>query len=494
MRTLVELTEALAAGTLSATDAVDAVLTRIHAHETTLGAFVELRDDAARAAAHACDSAGTDATPHRPLAGVPIALKDNMCEKNISCQCASRVLEGYRPPYNATVVQKLVDAGAIIVGRTNMDEFAMGSSTEFSAAHLTRNPWDTSRIPGGSSGGAATAVAARMLPAALGTDTGGSIRQPAAFCGVTGLKPTYGRVSRYGLVAFASSLDQIGPITLTAEDAALLLSVIAGRDPRDATSAHVPVPDYRAACHAPLAGKKIGIPREYFSDGISPAVSHAVRAALDIYADAGADVQEISLPHTPYAVATYYVICTAEASSNLARYDGVRYGRRAADVSSLEDLYTTSRTEGFGPEVFRRILLGTYVLSAGYYDAYYLKAQKVRTRICEDFTRAFADVDMIVTPTTPSVAFAHGEKIDDPIAMYLGDIFTVSVNLAGVPAISIPCGFSPENLPIGMQIIAPHFQEEMLFSAAHTFQSLTDFHTRTPPCAVADDALTPHTL
>lgn len=494
MKSLTQLQHELTAGTLSSRDIIDTVLARIETCNDSIGAFVDIRPEMARAAADACDDARAKGTPITPLTGIPFAVKDNLCEKNITCQCASKILQGFTPPYNATVIEKLTAAGAIPIGRVNMDEFAMGSSTEHSALQTTTNPWDTKRIPGGSSGGSAAAVASRIIPFALGSDTGGSIRQPAALCGVTGIKPTYGRVSRYGLVAFASSLDQIGVLTSSAEDAALLMNTIAGHDPHDSTSANVTVPDYNEVCSDTNAckGMKIGIPKEYFTEGLSSDVRAAVETAVKVYADAGAEIIDVSLPHTEYAVATYYIICTAEASSNLARYDGIHYGARAKDTETLDDVYTRTRGELFGKEVIRRILLGTYVLSTGYYDAYYLKALKVRTLIRNDFNRAFENVDVMITPTTPSPAFVRGEKLDDPVEMYLSDIYTVSVNLAGIPGISIPCGFSSDNLPIGMQILAPPFKEENLLKASHFYQTATDFHARMPDMCSWNDCLSSH--
>jgi len=414
------------------------------------------------------------------LGGVPVAIKDNICVKGQPATCSSKILEGFKPPYNATVIEKLKDAGAVPFGRTNMDEFAFGSSTETSAYGITRNPWDTNRIPGGSSGGSAAAVASDMAIAALGSDTGGSIRQPAALCGVVGLKPTYGRVSRYGLIAFASSLDQIGPITKDVRDSALLLNVISGHDYMDSTSADVKAPDFTSALTGNIKGLKVGLPKEYFTEGIDKEVSACMNNALSVLKDLGADVKEISLPHTGYAVSVYYIVASSEASSNLARYDGVRYGRRSPDATNVIELFKRSRSEGFGEEAKRRIILGTYALSSGYYDAYYIRAQKVRTKIKEDFERAFKDVDCIVTPTSPTAAFKIGEKTGDPLGMYLSDIFTIPANLSGIPGISIPCGFTEKGLPVGMQILARHFDEETLFRAAYAFEQNTDFHKRRP--------------
>jgi aspartyl-tRNA(Asn)/glutamyl-tRNA(Gln) amidotransferase subunit A len=412
------------------------------------------------------------------LSGIPLAVKDNICTEGIKTTCASKILSNFIPPYDATVVQRLKQAGSVICGKTNMDEFAMGSSTENSGFFITRNPWDLERIPGGSSGGPAAAVASGECIAALGSDTGGSIRQPAACCGVVGLKPTYGRVSRYGLVAFASSLDQIGPITKDVTDAAVLMNVIAGHDPRDSTSANIAVPDFTAALKKDVKGVKVGIPREYFIEGMDPDVDKAVRDAVKTLEGLGAAVKEVTLPHTAYAVATYYILATSEASSNLARYDGVKYGVRAEGAKDLLDMYMRSRSQGFGPEVKRRIMLGTYALSAGYYDAYYKKGQQVRTLIKRDFDEAFKSVDVIATPTAPTAAFKIGEKSADPLQMYLSDIFTISVNLAGIPGISIPCGFTKNSLPVGLQLLGKHFDEESILRASFAYEQATDWHTR----------------
>lgn len=414
------------------------------------------------------------------LDGIPLGLKDILCTKGMKTTCGSRILEGYVPFYDGTVVQKLRERNAVILGKLNMDEFAMGSSTENSAFQITRNPWDLTRIPGGSSGGSAAAVAADECAAALGSDTGGSIRQPAACCGIVGMKPTYGRVSRYGLVAFASSLDQIGPMTKDVEDCAILLKAISGYDPRDSTSINLEVPDYKRSLRNDVQGLRIGIPKEYFIEGIDPDVEKAVSEAIDQFKRMGADVRTISLPHTEYAVAVYYIICTAEASSNLARYDGVKYGHRSREFKDLMEMYMRTRAEGFGPEVKRRIILGTYVLSAGYYDAYYKKASQVRTLMRMDFEEAFQKVDVILTPTAPTPAFRIGEKVEDPLQMYLSDVFTIPVNLAGTPAISVPCGFSREGLPIGLHLVGKHFDEGKILQVAYTFEQNTDFHLRKP--------------
>src|SRR4051812_10632495 len=476
--TLLEAREALRGRQVSAVDLAEAYLARIEALEPRLHAFVTVTADRARAQARAADArraAGEDA----PLLGLPIALKDVLCTTGVRTTCSSRILEGFVPPYNATVVERLEAAGAVALGKTNMDEFAMGSSTENSAFYPTRNPWDLDRVPGGSSGGSAAVVGAWAAPAALGSDTGGSIRQPAALCGAVGMKPTYGRVSRFGLIAFASSLDQIGPFARTAADCALLLNVVAGHDPRDATSLPEPVPDYLAGLEGDLRGLRVGVPREYFGAGMEPGVDAAVRVAIDQLAALGASVGEVSLPHTEYGVAVYYLIAPAEASANLARYDGVKYGY-AAPAPSLLDAYMRTRDEGFGPEVKRRIMLGTYALSTGYYDAYYLKAQKVRTLIKGDFDRAFEQYDVLAAPTSPTVAFPLGERVADPLAMYLSDVCTIPVNLAGLPGISVPCGFA-DGLPVGLQLITPPLEEGRLFQVAHRYQQATDWHRRRPP-------------
>jgi aspartyl-tRNA(Asn)/glutamyl-tRNA(Gln) amidotransferase subunit A len=417
------------------------------------------------------------------LAGVPIGLKDILCTKGIRTTCASKILEDYFPFYDGTVVRKLKEAEVVLLGKLNMDEFAMGSSTENSGFQITHNPWDLTRIPGGSSGGSAAAVAADECIAALGTDTGGSIRQPASCCGVVGMKPTYGRVSRYGLVAFASSLDQIGPITKDVEDCAILMNAISGYDPCDSTSVNVEVPDYKQSLINDIQGIRIGIPDEYFVEGIDPEVESSVKEAISQFEKWGAEVKRVFLPHTEYAVAIYYIIATAEASSNLARYDGVKYGFRSKGYRELIEMYTQSRAKGFGQEVKRRIILGTYVLSAGYYEAYYRKASQVRTLMRKDFEEAFRQVDVIVAPTAPTPAFRIGEKTENPLQMYLSDIHTIPVNLAGIPAISIPCGFNKKNLPIGLQIMGRHFDEEKLLRVAYTFEQNTEFHLKKPPIA-----------
>jgi aspartyl-tRNA(Asn)/glutamyl-tRNA(Gln) amidotransferase subunit A len=456
------------------------VLDRIQSVEPKIHAYRTVTPEAAMAQAEAADQRLQSDRPVHPLTGIPIALKDNLCTKGIRTSCSSKILENFIPPYDATVVGRLKESGAVLIGKTNMDEFAMGSSTENSAFGLTANPWDVSRIPGGSSGGSAAAVAADACVAALGSDTGGSIRQPAAMCGVVGLKPTYGRVSRYGLVAFASSLDQIGPITKDVTDCALMMNAIAGHDSYDSTSADIPTPDYAQALDRNLDGLRIGIPREYFIDGMDPEVLHAVREAIHTLERLGAKTHEVFLPHTEYAVATYYLLATAEAGSNLARYDGVKYGYRAKPTKDLLEMYMKTRQTGFGPEVKRRIMLGTYALSSGYYDAYYRKAQCVRTLIKADFDEAFKQVDLIVTPTAPTAAFKIGEKTQDPLQMYLSDIFTISVNIAGIPALSMPCGFTKTGLPIGLQIMGRPFAEETVLHAAYAYEQATEWHKRKP--------------
>ena len=414
-----------------------------------------------------------------PLRGIPISVKDNMCTAGWETTCASKILKGYIPPYDATVIRKLKEAGAVILGKLNMDEFAFGSSNESSAFGPVHNPWNLDCVPGGSSGGSAASVAADLAIAALGSDTGGSIRQPASFCGVVGLKPTYGRVSRYGLIAFGSSLDQIGPITKMVEDAAIMMNVIAGHDPLDSTSANLPVPDYTQSLVKNVKGLKIGLPKEYFIKGLHPEVEKSIRNAAKLYQDLGAQVIEVSIPHASYAVHVYYIVATAEASSNLGRFDGVEYGLRV-ERPNLQEMYFDTRDQGFGQEAKRRILLGTFVLSAGYYDAYYLKGLKVRTLLKRDFESAFKQVDVILSPTAPTPPFKFGEKTNDPISMYLSDIYTISANLAGIPAISIPAGFSQDGLPIGLQLMGRPFEEETLFRASYTFEQSTDFHKKKP--------------
>jgi aspartyl-tRNA(Asn)/glutamyl-tRNA(Gln) amidotransferase subunit A len=480
--TAIEVQSLVAKHEATAVDICRAALHRVAALDPKLRIFLAVDEAGALAAAAAVDRRLAAGEPAGPLAGVPIVFKDNLCTRNFPTTCGSRILEGWRPPYNATVVDRVQAAGAVCLGKVNQDEFAMGSSCENSAYHPTFNPWDMACVPGGSSGGSAAAVAAGLAPLALGSDTGGSIRQPAALCGVIGLKPTYGRVSRYGLVAFASSLDQIGPFSRTSGDAALLLAVIAGRDEQDATSAGLPVPDYRAQLGGGVRGLTLGLPREYFGEGLDPEVRAAVAAAQKTFEALGATVREVSLPHTEYCLATYYLVATAEASSNLARYDGVQYGLRVP-ADNLAAMYGATRSAGFGAEVKRRIMLGTYALSAGYYDAYYKKALQVRTLIQNDFNQVLAECDLILTPTSPTPAFRLGAKTDDPLAMYLSDIYTTSVNLAGLPGISVPCGFTAAGLPIGLQLIGKAFAEDTLLRAAHAYQGATAWHTRRPALA-----------
>jgi aspartyl-tRNA(Asn)/glutamyl-tRNA(Gln) amidotransferase subunit A len=505
-RTAADLLRDLAARKVSSVELTKAYLDQIAAHDGKIRAFLHVDPDRVLAQAKAIDERRGRGEAVGKLGGLPVAIKDVICTKGQRTTCGSKMLENFVPPYDATVVEKLKAADAVLIGKTNMDEFAMGGSTENSAYFKTRNPWDTERVPGGSSGGAAACLAASMAPLSIGTDTGGSIRQPAAFCGVTGLKPTYGRVSRYGLVAFASSLDQIGPLGATAEDCALLLEVLAGHDPRDSTSANVPVPSYSATVNQPLKGLRLGLVKEFFVSGLNGEIEAAVREAVKVYEKLGATVEELSMPHSKYGIAVYYIIAPSEASSNLARYDGAHYGYRcdekqmlaelaaeeqrlqaAGDKEGMADLdtplirmYRQTRAEGFGPEVMRRIMLGTYTLSAGYYDAYYLKALKVRRLIRGDYDAAFQKVDFIVGPTTPSPAFKVGEKTDDPLSMYLEDLYTVTTNLAGIGGISVPCGMTKSGLPIGLQLQCRPFDEERLLQAATMFQRDTDWHTRRP--------------
>ncbi|HXN06270.1 MAG TPA: Asp-tRNA(Asn)/Glu-tRNA(Gln) amidotransferase subunit GatA [Nitrospiria bacterium] len=465
---------------ISSLELTQSVLARIEKVEPKIEAFMEVLHGAALKSAEDADRRISRGENPSPLNGIPVAVKDNICTLGVRTTCASKMLENFIPPYNATVIEKLKNAGAVIVGKTNMDEFAMGSSTENSAFKKTRNPWDTSRIPGGSSGGSAAAVAADFCLGALGSDTGGSIRQPAACCGVVGLKPTYGLVSRFGLIAFASSLDQIGPFSKDVTDAAILLEAISGHDPKDSTSHNRPAGTFRQALKKEVKGLKIGIPKEYFIKGISPEVEKSVMNAIFLWKSLGAETVEISLPHTSLAVSTYYILATAEASSNLERYDGVKYGYRAKGAANLNEMYEKTRSEGFGPEVKRRIMLGTYALSSGYYDAYYKKAQQVRTLFIRDFSEAFEKVDAIVTPTAPTAAFRIGEKTSDPLQMYLSDIFTISANLAGIPAISIPSGYTSDGLPIGLQIMGPHFGEPALLNLAFAFEQAGAYEKRRP--------------
>jgi aspartyl-tRNA(Asn)/glutamyl-tRNA(Gln) amidotransferase subunit A len=478
-KSVAELSAALRARQVSSVEVTQAFLERVTRHQGALNAFISITAEAALAEAARADVrlGGRDAGP---LTGVPIAHKDIFCTRGAKTTCGSRMLANFVSPYDATVVERLRTAGVVMLGKTNMDEFAMGSSNETSFFGPVRNPWDPARVPGGSSGGSAAAVAARLAPAATATDTGGSIRQPAALCGVTGLKPTYGRVSRFGMIAFASSLDQGGLITRSAEDAALLLGAMAGFDERDSTSVELPVPDYSATLEQPLKGLKIGVLKEFFDKGLDPAIEQHIRAALDLLRSQGAVIKDVSLPHLPLSVPTYYVVAPAECSSNLARFDGVRYGHRCDSPRDLLDLYQRSRGEGFGAEVKRRIMTGTYVLSAGYYDAFYLKAQRVRQLISNDFEHAFHEVDVVIGPTTPTAAFELGAKTADPVTMYLNDIYTIGANLAGLPAISVPCGMA-HGLPLAMQIIGPHFGEERLLNVAHRYQLETDWHRRIPP-------------
>jgi aspartyl-tRNA(Asn)/glutamyl-tRNA(Gln) amidotransferase subunit A len=468
-------------GSFSSRELVRAALDRVAALEPRLHAFLHVAPDAALRRADEMDAARKNGS-HSPLLGIPVAIKDVLTVEGLPCTCGSKILEGFVPPFTATAVSRLVEAGVVILGKTNTDEFAMGSSTENSAYGVTHNPWDTERVPGGSSGGSAAAVAARYVPAALGTDTGGSVRQPAALCGVTGLKTTYGRVSRYGLVAFGSSLDTVGAFGRTAQDAAAIFSVMAGPDRRDATTADVGVPEIdlqKMEADKPLLGLRVGVPREYLLSGIQPAVEQAVHAAVDVLKSLGAEAREVSLPHTEYALPVYYIIAPAEASANLARFDGVRYGPREP-ADEMWDVYYRTRGRRFGPEVTRRVMIGTYALSAGYYDAYYGQAQRVRTLIRQDFEAAFQEVDILAAPTTPSTAFPIGAHADDPLAMYLEDTFTLPANLAGIPGISLAAGFDQQNLPIGLQLLGPRFREDLLLQTAHAFQHVTDWHKRSP--------------
>ncbi|HSH48070.1 MAG TPA: Asp-tRNA(Asn)/Glu-tRNA(Gln) amidotransferase subunit GatA [Halomonas sp.] len=479
-KTLTDLAADLAAGEFSSRELTDHLLARIARLDPELNSFITLTEEAARDTAQRADATRA-AGKAGPLTGLPLALKDNICTRGVKTSCASRMLDSFESPYDAAVVEALGAAGAVSLGKTNLDEFAMGSSCESSFYGPVKNPWDLTAVPGGSSGGSAAAVAAGLVPAALGTDTGGSIRQPAAYCGITGLKPTYGRVSRHGIVAYASSFDQAGPLARSAEDCALLMNAIAGHDPRDSTSVTRVVPDYRAELEAPLAGLKIGLPREYFGDGLAPAVESAVREAVRVYESLGAKVIEVSLPHTHYAVPTYYVVASAEASANLSRFDGVRFGHRCENPADLEDLYKRSRAEGFGSEVKRRILIGTHTLSEGFFDAYFTKAQRVRRLIRQDFLDAFEQVDVLMGPTSPTPAFDLGANMD-PVAMYLQDVYTISSNLAGITAMSVPAGFDGQR-PIGLQILGPHFAEARLLNVAHQFQQASDWHLRRPAFA-----------
>jgi len=474
-----ELSERIRNREVSAEETVSSVLGRIEKLDKKIGSYITVTAERALEEARRADRRLKEGGSLPPLAGIPMALKDNMCTQDIPTTCASKMLENFVPPYSALVYEKLQRAGSVLVGKTNLDEFAMGSSTENSAFKKTCNPWDQGRVPGGSSGGSAAAVAAGMAAFALGSDTGGSIRQPAALCGVVGMKPTYGRVSRYGIVAFASSLDQAGPITRDVRDCAFVLNHICGYDRRDSTSADVDVPDFEAGLGKGIKGMRIGIPSEYFGEGIQPGVRDRVTEAIGVLEGLGAVCDEVSLPHTDYALSAYYIISSAEASSNLARYDGIRYGYRAEGCQDLDELYIKTRSEGFGEEVKRRIMLGTYALSSGYYDAYYKKAQKVRTLVKKDFERVFKNYDILVCPTTPAVAFRAGEKTGDPLQMYLFDVYTIPVNTAGLPALSIPCGFA-DNLPVGLQLIGKPFAEQTLLRAGYAYQGSTEFHKEHP--------------
>jgi aspartyl-tRNA(Asn)/glutamyl-tRNA(Gln) amidotransferase subunit A len=470
LNTIDSVRSSIARGERTAMAVAESFYSTIEKEDPAIGAYLTLSRDRALSKAAQIDNLVSKGKPLPPLAGVPVGIKDVMVTRGIRSTAGSKILENYIPPYDCTAVARLEEAGAVILGKMNCDEFAMGSSNENSAYRPVHNPRDRSRVPGGSSGGSAAAVAAGMAVATLGSDTGGSIRQPASFCGVVGLMPTYGRVSRYGLIAFASSLDHIGPLTNTVNDAALILRTIAGRDPMDSTSADLPVPDYVADLDRPIQGLRLGVAKEYFGEGLDPEVRSAVENTIQKLASLGCEVIPVSLPHTEYAIPTYYLVATAEASANLARFDGVRYGHRTANARSLSEMYRRSRDEGFGAEVKRRIMLGTYALSAGYYDAYYLKAQRVRTLLTRDFEEAFQKVDAIITPTSPTAAFKLGEKADDPLAMYLADIYTVTADLVGIPGISIPCGETKEGLPIGVQILGRHFEESTILRLAHSYE------------------------
>jgi aspartyl-tRNA(Asn)/glutamyl-tRNA(Gln) amidotransferase subunit A len=475
-----DLQSRIASGETRARQVVESSVAAAERLNDTLNAFLEIDRAGALKRAESIDELIRAQGQAGPLSGIPIAIKDNICVRGMQTSCGSRILRDYHPPYNATVIERLLTSGAVVIGKTNCDEFAMGSSNENSAFGPVKNPWDVTRVPGGSSGGSAAAVAAGIVPVALGSDTGGSVRQPASMCGVVGLKPTYGRNSRYGLVAFASSLDQVGIFGNRVADVATVLGVIAGRDRHDATTADVPVPDYRAALSGTVKGTRIGFPSGLFGKGLDPEVGRIVLDAIEVYRELGAEIVDIELPHAQYAIAVYYIIATAEASSNLARFDGVRYGFRAEDAPELRQMYRKTREEGFGPEVKRRIMLGTYVLSAGYYDAYYRKAQQVRSLIKEDFRKAFESCDAIITPTSPTPAFALGEKVDDPLAMYLNDIYTVTANLAGVPGLNVPCGLSSNRLPVGLQLLGPYWSEPTLLRLAQSYEEVRPF-TEKPP-------------
>ena len=478
--TIHQLNEMLIRREVSSFEVTQALVERIERIDHQINAYLTLTKEQALAQARRADEMITKEEKVSEISGIPLAIKDILCTRGVRTTCGSGILANYISPYDATVIQRLKAQGAVLLGKTNMDEFAMGSSTENSHFGPTKNPWALDRVPGGSSGGSAAAVAADACIGALGSDTGGSIRQPASFCGIVGLKPTYGRVSRYGLVAFASSLDQIGPMAKDVEDCAILMNGICGSDPRDSTSVRVEVPDFKRALTRDVKGMRIGIPKEYLIEGIESDVERAIERSIRLFEKWGATCREISLPHTDYALAAYYIICTAEASSNLARYDGVRYGHRAREYEGVVDMYRKTRTDGFGSEVKRRIMLGTYALSSGYYEAYYKKAAQVRALVKQDFEEAFTDIDVILAPTSPTPAFRIGEKTADPLQMYLMDVFTIPVNMAGIPGISIPCGFSGQCLPIGLQLLGRHFDEETILRAAYAFEQNTDFHLRKP--------------
>jgi aspartyl-tRNA(Asn)/glutamyl-tRNA(Gln) amidotransferase subunit A len=482
---LENITERVVKGEQTAQSICDASVTSAERLNQTLNAFLEINRTKALKRAEEVDATAGSTVNVPALAGIPIAIKDNICVRGMQTSCGSRILGDYQAPYNASVIERLDSAGAVIIGKTNCDEFAMGSSNENSAFGTVKNPWDITRVPGGSSGGSAAAVASGIVRVALGSDTGGSVRQPASFCGVVGLKPTYGRNSRYGLVAFASSLDQVGVFGASVDDVATVLGVIAGHDQRDSTTADVPVPDYRAALTGDVKGARIGFPQSLFGEGLEEEVRSSVAAVVETYRELGAEIVPVELPRAKYAIAVYYIIATAEASSNLARFDGVRYGFRAEEANELRSMYRRTREEGFGPEVKRRIMLGTYVLSAGYYDAYYRKAQQVRMLLKEDFQRAFESCDAIITPTAPTTAFPIGAKVDDPLAMYLNDIYTVTANLAGIPGISVPCGLSSESLPIGFQLLGSHWSEATLLRLSQAYEQARPFTAR-PPVHVAN--------
>ena len=477
-----EIRDSVRSGRISAAEVATAALKRIEEADSRLGAFITVQPDRVLERAREVDRRARSGDAKLQLAGIPVAVKDNISTRHLKTTCGSRILQGYVPPFSATAVEALENAGAVVIGKTNCDEFGMGSSTENSAFHVTRNPFDLERVAGGSSGGSAVAVAAGMAALALGSDTGGSVRQPASFCNVVGIKPTYGRISRYGLVAFASSLDVIGILAPSPRDAALLLSTVAGPDGRDSTSARVPVPDYLAGLERPVKGLRVGVPREFFDPGLDREVKGLIDEALRNATSLGCEIEDVSLPHTPRAVADYYIIAPAEASANLARYDGVRYGYRVPNPCDLADMYVGSRSQGFGAEVKRRIMIGTFALSSGYYEAYYGRAMKVRTLIRQDYDKAFERVDVLLAPVSPTPAFRIGEKTDDPLAMYLSDIYTVTANLAGIPALSVPCGFTSGGLPVGLQILGSHFQEEILLRLAQNY--VKSFPVAAPPLRI----------